>query len=146
MQDEFMAAALGQAEEAFGEEEVPVGAVVVVGERVVAADHNRVEQLGDPTAHAEMLAITAAAAELGPRMTEAVLYSTLEPCFMCAGALIQARVAAVVYGARDEKFGACGSVGDILRDGRLNHTCSVIEGVGAEASADLLRRFFRARR
>jgi tRNA(adenine34) deaminase len=121
--------------------------LVVREGRILARAGNRCEELRDPTAHAEMLALTEACAVVEEgRLTDAVLYCTLEPCFMCAGALLHARVARVVFGARDPKFGACGSLADLPRDPRLNHRCPVTEGVHAESAADLLRAFFRGKR
>lgn len=127
--------------------EVPVGAVVVRDGLLIGSGHNRCEELGDPTAHAEMEALRAAFATAGEgRIPGAVLYCTLEPCFMCAGAALHARVARIVYGARDPKFGACGSLADLPSDPRLNHRCPVHGGVAAAAVAELMRDFFRALR
>ncbi|MFF9493299.1 tRNA adenosine(34) deaminase TadA [Streptomyces flaveolus] len=129
--------------------DVPVGAVVLApdGSTVLAAGHNEREATGDPTAHAEVLAIRRAAARLGDRwrLTGCTLVVTLEPCTMCAGALVQSRVDRVVYGARDDKAGAAGSLWDVVRDRRLNHRPEVIEGVLAEECALLLTDFFRDR-
>lgn len=128
-------------------DEVPVGAVVVLDGILVAAAQNRVEEQRSPLAHAELLAVQAALAAVGQkRLPGAVVYCTLEPCFLCAGALLHARVAKVVFGARDPKFGAVRSLATLLEDSRLNHRCTVVEGVGASASAELLRAFFRAKR
>jgi tRNA(adenine34) deaminase len=127
--------------------EVPVGAVVVVGGAVVGRAHNAPVALADPTAHAEILALRAAGAALGNyRLTDATLYATVEPCVMCCGAALHARVARVVYGAADPKFGAVVSLYRLLDDARLNHHADVLGGVLAEESAALLRRFFEARR
>ncbi|MHB8383601.1 MAG: tRNA adenosine(34) deaminase TadA [Candidatus Binataceae bacterium] len=143
----LMALAIDQARAAAVEGEVPVGAVVCVAGQVVGSGHNRPIALNDPTAHAEILAIREAARALGAyRLTQAALYVTLEPCTMCVGAIIAARVAKVVYGARDEKAGALGSVYDIGRDGRLNHRIEVYGGVMADECAALLREFFQRRR
>ncbi|WP_405742843.1 tRNA adenosine(34) deaminase TadA [Streptomyces sp. NBC_00028] len=128
--------------------DVPVGAVVLApdGATVLGAGHNEREAVGDPTAHAEVLAIRRAAVRLGEwRLTGCTLVVTLEPCTMCAGALVQSRVDRVVYGARDEKAGAAGSLWDVVRDRRLNHRPEVIEGVLAEECASLLTAFFRER-
>ena len=142
-----MKEALAFARIAFGEQEVPVGAVVVRGGRIVGRGRNRREALADPTAHAEIEAIREAAAAAGTwRLEGATLYATLEPCAMCAGAAVNARVARVVFGCTDPKAGYCGTLGDVPRDTRLNHRCEVIGGVGAEESSELLRLFFRARR
>jgi tRNA(adenine34) deaminase len=128
-------------------DEVPVGAVVVVDGVVVGEGQNRVEERRSPLAHAEMEALQQALAVVGSkRLPQAVLYCTLEPCFLCAGAILHTRVARVVFAARDPKFGAVRSLGNVLEDPRLNHRCTVVEGEGADASAELLRAFFRARR
>jgi len=142
-----MRAALDEARAALAHGDIPVGAVVVVAGRVVAARHNEREQLGDPTAHAEILALRDAAAALGTwRLEEATLVVTLEPCPMCAGALVAARVGRLVYGAADPKAGACGSLYQLCADPRLNHELPVTTGVlGAEAGA-LLTDFFVRRR
>ncbi len=143
----FMQLAIQEAEVAFGENEVPVGAVIAWGGRVIAAAHNQREQLRDPTAHAEMIAITQAAHHLGSwRLEGCTLYVTLEPCPMCAGAILQARIPTVVYGAEDPKAGAVRSLYQLLEDQRLNHRCKVISGVLAERCAELLRRFFEEQR
>ncbi|MFB6850329.1 tRNA adenosine(34) deaminase TadA [Streptomyces sp. NPDC056373] len=128
--------------------DVPVGAVVLApdGTTVLAAGHNEREAGGDPTAHAELLALRRAAGALGTwRLTGCTLVVTLEPCTMCAGAIQQSRVDRLVYGARDEKAGAAGSLWDLVRDRRLNHRPEVIEGVLAEECAGLLTDFFRGR-
>ena len=145
---EFMRAALQEAAAAADENEVPVGAVIVHGERrVIASDHNRREQLRDPTAHAEMLANTQAAEALGSwRLDDCTLYVTLEPCPMCAGAIVQARIPRVVYGADDPKAGAVQSLFHLLNDARLNHQCLVVSGVLSESCGDLLSRFFQHQR
>ena len=142
-----MREALAFARIAFGEQEVPVGAVVVRGGKIVGRGRNRREALADPTAHAEIEAIREAAAAAGTwRLDGATLYATLEPCAMCAGAAVNARVARIVYGCADPKAGYCGTLGDVARDARLNHRCEVAGGLGSEESAELLRLFFRARR
>ncbi|WP_427921166.1 tRNA adenosine(34) deaminase TadA [Streptomyces sp. cg40] len=138
--DEAGAAALGG--------DVPVGAVVLSpdGTTVLATGHNEREATGDPTAHAEVLAIRRAAAHLGEwRLSGCTLVVTLEPCTMCAGALVQSRVDRVVYGARDEKAGAAGSLFDVVRDRRLNHRPEVIGDVLADECAHVLTEFFRDR-
>ena len=144
----FMQMALQEAEAAAEENEVPVGAVIVHGERqVIASDHNRREQLRDPTAHAEMLAITQAAEALGSwRLDDCTLYVTLEPCLMCAGAILQARIPRVVYGADDPKGGAVQSLFRLLNDIRLNHRCEVVSGVLAESCSSVLSKFFQRQR
>jgi tRNA(adenine34) deaminase len=143
----FMRMALREAEQAFLEDEVPVGAVIVHGDEVIAAAHNQREQLHDPTAHAEMIAITQAAEALGSwRLDACVLYVTLEPCPMCAGAIVQARVPWVVYGAADPKAGAVDSLFTLLRDPRLNHRCQTTSGVLGAECGEILSRFFQAKR
>ncbi|NEY35673.1 nucleoside deaminase [Streptomyces sp. PRKS01-65] len=151
MRDRWRAAmrlALDEAGRAARGGDVPVGAVVLAadGTTVLAAGHNEREATGDPTAHAEVLAVRRAAARLGEwRLAGCTLVVTLEPCTMCAGALVQSRVDRVVYGARDDKAGAAGSLWDVVRDRRLNHRPEVIEGVLAGECAALLTDFFRAR-
>jgi tRNA(adenine34) deaminase len=143
----FMSLALEQARWAAELDEVPVGAVVIREGRVVAADHNRINALCDPTAHAELLAVRKAASLSGyPRLVGATVYTTVEPCFMCAGALVQARVERVVWAVRDPKFGGCASLGRVLDDPRLNHRASITEGVRADEARELLRSFFRTKR
>jgi tRNA(adenine34) deaminase len=142
--EKWMQYALAEAQEAFREGEVPVGAVVVWGGRIIGRGHNRTESLQDPTAHAEILAIGAAATSLRSwRLQDASMYVTVEPCSMCAGALVLARVQRLVFGVRDPKAGACGSVFNIVRDSRLNHTVDITEGILAEQAAELVRSFFR---
>jgi tRNA(adenine34) deaminase len=143
----YMRLALEEARRALRFAEVPVGAVIVQDGRVIASAHNQRETLKDPTAHAEMLAITqAAAARNDWRLEECELYVTLEPCPMCAGALVAGRVARVVYGAADAKGGACGSLYNLCVDPRMNHEVDVVPGVLAEECAQLLTAFFAARR
>lgn len=145
--DEFMRLALREAERALAEDEVPVGAVVVQHGRVIAAAYNQREQLRDPTAHAEMIAITQAAGTLGSwRLDECTLYVTLEPCPMCAGAIVLARLPRVVFGAADPKAGAAMSLYRLLDDGRLNHRAEVVAGVLAGPCGEILSRFFAERR
>ena len=142
-----MRLALEQAELASGVREIPVGAVVMAGRRVIAAAHNLPVSLRDPTAHAEILAIRDAAAHLGEyRLVDTSIFVTLEPCVMCIGAILNARIAEVYYGARDEKAGALGSVYDIGRDGRLNHRVEVYGGILGAECARLLTEFFESRR
>lgn len=144
---EAMGLALREAERAGGAGEVPVGAVVVAGDRVVGSAGNQRESLGDPTAHAEMIALRQAAAELGSwRLSEATLYVTLEPCPMCAGALVAARVSRLVFGTPDPKAGSCGSLYNLCADPRLNHELPVVHGVRAAEAAELLSGWFAARR
>jgi len=140
---EWMRLALAEAEQAPATRDVPVGAVVVRDGVVIAARRNERELSGDPTAHAEVLALRDAAVAIGDwRLTGCTLVVTLEPCVMCAGAIVSARVPTVVFGAWDEKAGAAGSLYDVLRDRRLNHRVEVFPGVEAEASARLLLEFF----
>lgn len=143
-----MALALEEAEIAASEDEVPVGAVIVSFERgVIGRGHNQREQLKDPTAHAEMIALTQAAQSLGSwRLENCALFVTLEPCPMCAGAIVQARLPVVVYGCADPKAGACDTLYQITSDPRLNHRCRVISGVQAERCAAVLTDFFAAKR
>jgi tRNA(adenine34) deaminase len=139
----WMRQALAEARAAAALGEVPVGAVVVRDGRVIGRGHNRRETDGDPLAHAEILALRqAAAATAGWRLLDAALVVTLEPCAMCAGALVNSRVGRLVYGAADPKAGFCGSLGDLVRDPRLNHRLEVVGGVLAEECGDLLRSFF----
>jgi tRNA(adenine34) deaminase len=143
----FMRLALREAERAVEHDDVPIGAVVVAGGEVLAAALNERELRGDPTAHAELLALREASAKLGSwRLLDTVLYVTLEPCAMCAGAIVLARVPRVVFGADDPKAGAAGSVLNVLAEPRLNHRPVVAGGLLAEESADLLRSFFAPRR
>jgi tRNA(adenine34) deaminase len=147
LHDHFMRLALEQAQQALTEDEVPVGAVIVHGDRIIAAAHNQREQLRDPTAHAEMIAITQAAESLGSwRLEDCLLYVTLEPCIMCSGAILQARIPVVVYGASDPKAGAVGSLFQLLDDSRLNHRCQIVPGVLAPACGEILTGFFQAQR
>ena len=142
-----MEEALRQARKAVAKGEVPVGAVLVVEGKIVTRAHNQVEELKDATAHAEMLAVTAAAGELdGWRLTEATVYVTKEPCPMCAGALVLSRVKRVVYGAADPRMGAGGGAMNLLQFVGMNHQCEVTGGVRAEECRDLLKEFFQAKR
>ncbi|HLA85998.1 MAG TPA: tRNA adenosine(34) deaminase TadA [Thermoguttaceae bacterium] len=145
--EEFMRIALAEAEAALAEDEVPVGAVIIHEGRVVARAHNQREQLRDPTAHAEMIAITQAAeSRRSWRLDECVLYVTLEPCPMCAGAILQARLPVVVYGAADPKAGAVRTLFRLLDDPRLNHRCLIVSDVLADECGAILSRFFRHQR
>jgi tRNA(adenine34) deaminase len=147
--DALMAVALDEARAALAHDDVPIGAVVarLADGEIVGRRHNERERRQDPTAHAEILALADAAAALGSwRLTDCVLVVTLEPCAMCAGALVNSRIGEVVYGAADLKAGALGSRYHLLADPRLNHECPVTVGVGAETAADLLRGFFSGRR
>lgn len=143
----FMARALVQARAASDEDEVPVGACIVLPDGTMVEEHNRMRQTSDPTAHAEMVAIREASTRIGDwRLLGCTLYVTLEPCAMCAGAIVLARLPRVVFGATDPKAGFCGSLGDLVRDPRLNHRVDLTGGVMAAESAELLVSFFEARR
>ena len=145
--ERFMRLALSEAERALKHGDVPVGAVIVHGGDVIGAGHNERELRQDPSAHAEMIALRAAAHALGSwRLLDTVLYVTLEPCAMCAGAIVLGRIPRVVYGTADPKAGAAGSVLDILAEPRLNHRPAVQGGVLADECAGLLVAFFAARR
>ena len=145
--EQLMRQALSEAEAALEHDDVPVGAVIVHDGRVVASAHNQREQLQDPTAHAEMIAITQAAGALGTwRLERCTLYVTLEPCPMCAGAIVQARIPRVVYGADDPKAGAAGSVFQLLDDPQLNHRADILRGVLKEPCGQLLTEFFQKQR
>ena len=143
----WMEAAIAQARVAEQQGDVPIGALVVYGDQPIAQAENRTERLKDPTAHAEVLAIReAAAARDSWRLSGCTLYVTLEPCAMCAGAILHARLARLVYGARDPKTGACGSVIDVTGEPRLNHHTRVTGGIAAQGCGELLTQFFAARR
>jgi tRNA(adenine34) deaminase len=145
--DEWMRRALDQARRAFEADEVPIGAVVVHEEQVIGEGFNQREMLSDPTAHAEMIAITQAAQALGSwRLLDCTLYITLEPCPMCAGAIVQARIPRVIYGASDPKAGACHTLYSITDDPRLNHRAAVLGGVLQEECRAILQEFFAAQR
>lgn len=139
----FMSEALKEAQKALQEDEVPVGAVVIYKGKIIARGYNQVERLKDPTAHAEMLALTSAANYLKVKwLNEASLYVTIEPCSMCAGALVLARIKNLIYGADDPKSGACGSVVNIVNNKRLNHRVKVKKGILGKESSYLLKDFF----
>jgi tRNA(adenine34) deaminase len=143
----FMDLALDEARAAQREDEVPVGAVVVLDGRIVGRGHNRTRGECDPTAHAEVIALRRAALEVGAqRLVGATVYTTVEPCFMCAGALLHARVERVVWAVRDPKFGACASLGRVLSDERLNHQVQIEEGLCAGEARELLQQFFERKR
>ena len=145
--EHWMREALRQAEQAAAEKEIPVGAVAVLNGRILGRGHNRTEALQDPTAHAEMLAITAAANAIGSRRLEGVtLYVTLEPCCMCSGALVLARVERLVFGAWDPKAGACGTLYNIPQDDRLNHRMAVQGGILQDECGAILSKFFKSLR
>jgi len=143
----WMRLALEEAEKAFEADEVPVGACIVKDDRLIGKGHNLIEELKDPTAHAEIIAIGAAAATLSSRyLNDSVLYVTLEPCLMCCGAIIQARISRLVFSARDPKAGAVVSLYNVLSDTRLNHRVPFSEGLCAEEAAGLLSGFFKKKR
>ena len=149
----WMELALEEARTALAEDEVPIGAVIVAPQTeteaagLIARAHNRTRAACDPTAHAELLAVREAARRLGyQRLDGCCVYTTVEPCFMCAGALVHARVARVVFGARDPKFGGAVSLGSVLDHPGLNHRVAFVEGVGADAARELMQTFFRAKR
>jgi tRNA(adenine34) deaminase len=143
----FMYAALQEAEKAFEDDEVPVGAVVVHKNKIIGRGFNQIERLKDPTAHAEMIAITSAANHLGDwRLNECDIYVTLEPCIMCTGALLASRIKGLYYGASDLKFGACGSIYNLAEESKTNHKIKVYSGILAKESEDLLKTFFEKKR
>jgi len=143
----YMQEALKEAQKAFGEEEVPVGVVIVHQGKIIARGYNQVERLKDPTAHAEMIAITSAANYLGTKwLNEASLYVTIEPCSMCAGAMVLARIKNLYFGAFDPKTGASGSVINIVNHKKLNHHIKVTSGISQEECSGILKEFFRKKR
>ena len=145
--DAWMGLALAAARSAGKRGEVPVGAVVVRDDQVIGEGGNRTEELQDPTAHAEMLALRAATARLGSwRLSGATLYVTLEPCAMCAGASVLARIERLVFGADDPKAGMCGSLANLAHDTRLNHRIEIVRNVRSAECGELLKTFFRGRR
>jgi tRNA(adenine34) deaminase len=142
-----MRQALAEAEKAFDLDEVPIGCVIIRDDRVVAKGHNLTEQLKDATAHAEMMAITSASAALESRyLTGTTLYVTIEPCVMCAGAIVLARISQLVFGAYDIKAGACGTLYNIPEDARLNHQVRMVPGVLDAECASLMQEYFRKKR
>ncbi|NBC84908.1 MAG: tRNA-specific adenosine deaminase [Bacteroidetes bacterium] len=143
----WMQKAFREAERAYDADEVPVGAVVVKDNQIIGRGHNMVEQLNDPTAHAEIIAITAACDTLGEKwLTDCTLYVTLEPCPMCAGAIVHARLKRLVFGAFDEKAGATSTLYNIVQDDRLNHQVEIVSGLESDRSGGILRDFFRQKR
>ncbi|MCX5695985.1 MAG: tRNA adenosine(34) deaminase TadA [Candidatus Omnitrophica bacterium] len=143
----YMQEALKEAEKALDEDEVPVGAVIVNAGKIIARGHNQIERLKDPTAHAEMIALTSAANFLNTKwLNQASLYVTIEPCSMCAGASVLARIKNIYFGAKDPKTGACGSVTNIASHKKLNHRIKVKGGILQEACGGLLVDFFRKKR
>ncbi len=143
----WMNAALRQAEKAFEADEVPVGAVVVQNNNIIGTGYNQVERLNDSTAHAEIIALTAAMNTIGSKwLPECCLYVTLEPCSMCAGAIVLARLDQLVFAANDPKSGACGSLYNIVQDPRLNHRVKMISGIMEDRSSAMLKEFFSKKR
>ena len=143
----YMKQALAEAYKAFDEDEVPVGAVIVYKDQIIARAHNQIKTLKDPTAHAEMIAITQAADYLkNERLNECDLYVTIEPCSMCVGAAILARFKEIVFGAEDPKTGACGSAIDLTKAGLLNHTIKITSGILEVECREVIQRFFLAKR
>lgn len=143
----FMYSALQEAEKAFEDNEVPVGAVVVHNNQIIGRGFNQVERLKDATAHAEMIAITSASNNIGDwRLNECCIYVTLEPCIMCTGALLSARMSELYYAASDTKFGACGSIYNVAEEFRTNHKIKVYSGLLSKESEELLKRFFDRQR
>jgi tRNA(adenine34) deaminase len=142
--ERWMESALREAEQAARRKEVPIGAVIVREGRIIGKGYNQIETLQDPTAHAEIIAITAAAANLGSRRLEGcTLYVTLEPCAMCAGAIVLARIPRVVFGTFDPKAGACGTLFNIVQDSRLNHRVELVSGILEPRCSALLKEFFQ---
>jgi tRNA(adenine34) deaminase len=148
MNDEFyMKEALREAQKAYEKDEVPIGAVAVYKNQIIGRGHNQTELLKDPTAHAEILAITAAANALSSwRLNDVQMFVTVEPCIMCSGALVLARVKRIIFGARDEKFGGCGSIFNIVEEEKLNHKIKVTAGVMDKEAAALMKSFFASKR
>ena len=145
--EKFMKLALAEAQKGLARGEVPVGAVIVLDGRVIARAHNKPVSLSDPSAHAEILALRKAAKKLGNyRLTGAEMYVTIEPCVMCAGAILNARIKRIVFGASDPKGGAVVSLFRMLEDKRLNHSVEVVCGIMGEACSEILSRFFREKR
>ncbi|MDD5155874.1 MAG: tRNA adenosine(34) deaminase TadA [Candidatus Omnitrophica bacterium] len=144
---EFMREALKEAKDALAEDEVPVGAVIVHNGKIISRGHNQIERLKDPTAHAEMLALTSACAYLGTKwLSHASLYVTIEPCSMCAGALVLARIKDVYFEAKDPKTGACGSAVNIINHRKFNHRIKAKGGILEEECGYLLKAFFKNKR
>ena len=142
----YMQQAVAEAKKAFERDEVPVGTIIVYENKIIARSHNQREMLLDPTAHAEMIAITQASAYLQNwRLSDTTIYVTLEPCAMCAGALVQARVKTLVYGTKDKKYGACESLINLVNEPRFNHRLNVISGILEDECSELLKQFFLER-
>lgn len=147
MMNEYMVEAIKEAQVAYEKGEVPIGCVIVKDETIIGRGHNQKETMQDPTAHAEVLALREASKKLGAwRLTDAEVYVTIEPCVMCMGALIQARVSKLIFGARDPKFGGARSLYSLAEDARHNHRFEVVEGVLEKECAQIMKDFFRMRR
>jgi tRNA(adenine34) deaminase len=143
----YMYAALQEAEKAYEQDEVPIGAVIVHNNRIIGRGFNQSEKLNDPTAHAEMIAITAAANNLQSRILEECdLYITVEPCVMCAGAILLSRIRSIYFGTFESKFGACGSLFNIIESGKYNHKPNLYSGIYSDESKSLLENYFRKKR
>ncbi len=143
----YMYAALQEAEKAFEEDEVPVGAVAVHNNKIIGRGYNQIEKLNDATAHAEMIALTSASNHLKSwRLNECSIYVTLEPCIMCTGALLSSRIENLYFAASDSKFGACGSLHNLAENSKTNHKIKVYSGILAQESEDLLQSFFAKKR
>ncbi len=141
--ERWMEYALKEAEQAYKRKEVPIGAVIVYDNRVIGRGYNQIETLKDPTAHAEIIAITAAASQLNNhRLADCTMYVTLEPCAMCAGAIVLARIPTLVYGSPDPKAGACGTLYNIVQDERLNHRVELVRGILIGKCRGILKDFF----
>jgi tRNA(adenine34) deaminase len=141
--EQWMEYALREAQQAYKRKEVPIGAVIIHEERIIGRGYNQIETLQDPTAHAEMIAITAAAAQFSNRRLDGcTLYVTLEPCAMCAGAVVLARIPRLVFGAHDPKAGACGTLYNIVQDNRLNHRVELVRGILEGKCGEILKDFF----
>lgn len=146
-QYQYMLAALQEAEKALVENEIPVGAVIIYQNKIIGRGYNQVERLKDPTAHAEMIAITAAANHLDTwKLNECDIYVTLEPCVMCTGAILNARIRTIYFSLYDPKFGACGSIYNIAEEGKTNHKVKIYSGIFIAESEKLLRSFFQQKR
>ena len=147
LHETYMRLALREAQIAFDEDEVPVGAVIIYKNQIIAKAHNQIKMLKDPTAHAEMIAITQAANFLkNERLNDCSLYVTIEPCSMCAGAMVLARIKSLYYATEDSKTGACGSVLDVLRNKKLNHKIEITPGILRDESRALIQEFFKKKR
>ena len=145
--EDYMRLAILQASEAFGADEVPIGAVVVHHNKIIGRGFNQTEQLKDATAHAEMIALSAAFSNIGDwRLEDCYLFSTIEPCTMCAGAAVLSRIKRIVYGASDPKFGACGSIFNVSTEKKLNHRIEIVSGILSDEISEMMKQFFRQMR